>query len=363
MRSMKVRAAAMVVAAGLLPAAAWGQSEGRQPGRPPNAPALSGPRSPSLGGPTVSVEFRGGTLGAFAEALRRSTDEPVNIALQGGAADLPVAPMSLRGVSVYAALRAALGDRVGQVGRGADGSQMWIGFETVNGGGDQDSPVFVVTGQVYGVEQSDQMVDVISIQRLIAGPEAMAPDVVLSAIDAGLAFQRDGRDARPEIRFHKDSGLLLVRGHPRDVDLVQRTVKRMLDDHQAAVAEAQQRKAMEIDRWARRQRTKVRLRLASDEVEAAERRHDLTRKALQSGQSSEMELMEAHLAVKRAKAEWEMLKIELEQIAEEERASVAPAQREGKPAERRPVEAGPDGPVEDIKKDEGRRGGGGPAGR
>jgi hypothetical protein len=245
-----------VVAAGMLAGGALGQegqpANGGAHAQPDETPQQGGAPAPAQGGPLVSVDFKGGTLKELAVALRGATKEPVNISLQGDAAGVEVEPMSLRNVTVESALRAAIGNRIGTQFL-PDGSGLELKFESVQSG-PQDASVFVITRSPSSFRNSPppprERVEVLSIQRLVSGDEATTPDVVLTAIDTGLMLQQNDREPRPQIKFHKDSGLLLIRGDPQDVALASEIVKRMMSDHDRQTSEAARRKAASIERGA-----------------------------------------------------------------------------------------------------------------
>lgn len=299
-----------------------------QPGQPPMSPNLARQmmqqQRPETG-PMVSVDFKGGTLQEFATALRASTSEPVNISLQGDAAAVTVEPMSLRNVSVESALRGALGARINQNQFLPDGSSVIIKFDQVQSG-PSDSPVYVVT-RSPGVEFRGGMpqstIDVISIQRLVGGDQPLTPDIVLSAIDAGLSLQDRGETPRPDIKFHRDSGLLLVHGNPAHVSLVDEIIKRMMSDHDRVLSESGRRRAASIERGADMKRAQIRIRLADAESHAAQQRLDMVKKLVDQGQESPTELANATLAVQRAEGEHDMAMIELDRLKQQEDAGVS----------------------------------------
>jgi hypothetical protein len=272
----------------------------------------------------VSVDFKGGTLKELAVALRGATKEPVNISLQGDAAGVEVEPMSLRNVTVESALRAAIGNRIGTQFL-PDGSGLELKFESVQSG-PEDASVFVITRSPSSFRNSPppprERVEVLSIQRLVSGDGATTPDVVLTAIDTGLMLQQSDREPRPQIKFHKDSGLLLIRGDPQDVALATEIVKRMMSDHDRQTSEAARRKAASIERGAALRQAMVKLRVAEAEADLAEQRVNEAAQQVDKGMRSPSELPQLKLEAQRAQANREMVQIEIDRLKQEEEAGI-----------------------------------------
>lgn len=297
----------------------------------PDGTVLSAENARRLGlqvrdsGPIVSVQFNGGNLQEFTSALRASTKDPVNISLQGDANSISIEPMTLQNVSIESALRAALGARTNATSFLPDGSSVFIALEDVRAN-PNDVPVFVITrspGSQSRGGAPQTSVDVISIQRLVSGDQPIPADVVLSAIDAGLGLQNAGDNGRPDIKFHKDSGLLLVHGNPQDVSLVSEIVKRLTNDHERNVIESRQRKAASIERDTETKRAAVKLRLTESELAIARDRAAQAEQLAQKGSISASELSEVRLALQRAQAARDMVQIDMERLQQEQDAGVA----------------------------------------
>lgn len=271
----------------------------------------------------VRVEFQGGMLDGFVAAIRGGSKERVNIVLQGGAERIPVAPMSLVDVSVEAALRAALEPRIGNSEVGPDGAVSQIQLATIQTGPTMQ-PVYVVsvrTQPAHG-RSPGMTTEVLSIQRLVMGIERdgvppVPERVILEAIDAGLALSARAGSARPEINYHKDSGLLLVHAFPADVRLVQEVVKRLTDDYIVRASEAVQARRHKIERAAEMAKFEVRMNLARQRVSLAEARVGQFRQLVDKGQVPVQELSQAELAFAEARAEYDLARIDFNRMREE----------------------------------------------
>src|SRR5205814_1564779 len=114
-------------------------------------------------------------------ALRGATPDPVNVSIQGDLANLPVERMTLRDVTVHSALRAAMAGRADNLEFRPDGVQTRISLEPV-ASGPSDWPVYIISRHETGsirMPDSPTQVTVLSIQRLVTGPDAVPPEVVL----------------------------------------------------------------------------------------------------------------------------------------------------------------------------------------
>ncbi|HLU39617.1 MAG TPA: hypothetical protein VK081_09535 [Planctomycetota bacterium] len=198
---------------------------GGEPPRPPEVePAPADTRRPPR--QTISVDFAGGTLADFADALR-AAGENVNIVLPESATQVRVPKLSLRSTTVEAALRALTAIVDTNV-------QLHVEMSVAN-----VAPIGEVGERVYAVrvqftdpmrQATEQVVRVFALGDLTAPPGArgagLAVETILTALDAGLsvaaeaAGQRDG-EPRAVLRYHEGTNLLFVAATPTQVKLVQ----------------------------------------------------------------------------------------------------------------------------------------------
>ncbi len=236
-RSSRVTALVAGLAVGLAAAASLGQSggagggpaRGNQPGS-----TNSGHRGEWLAA-TIGVDFAGGTLAEYVAAVRTNAGEwAVNVAFTDGADRLTMPAVSFRNVQLETAVRAmaqlatARGGRVRVSDAGANTQNPFPG--PVGG-----APMFVVgVDRPRDADTVETFSRVLSIANLTTPkgeqPAAMSPDVILSAIEA--AVQNDTSNP-PNIRFHKDSGLLFVSGTKQQVELAVEVLGRLENDTKA----------------------------------------------------------------------------------------------------------------------------------
>ncbi len=195
--------------------------------------------------PTVTVEFRGGTLSGFVAAVQ-GAGKDINILLPAEADNVRVPALTLKRVGVESAL-AAVADIIDD--------RYQVHVKTHRGSG---QPVHAVRVQerrkgsrgtsttVAGNTRPVSGVRVFSLNPLTktqptdpAGSKiAMSPETVITAIDTGLAVSAQQGQAKPDIRHHQESGLLFVRGTIEQTVLVQNVIERLTRDIDKARHEA-----------------------------------------------------------------------------------------------------------------------------
>lgn len=220
-------------------------------GTPADLPVAETPapqrRSAQPSQPTISVEFAGGTVEQYALALRAAAmSQPVNIVVSKAAAKAELAPIQLRDATISSAVEAirAAGEEGGSwlitdVGRPSDAGTLvyLVDFRA--------RPTKPPALQSTPESNADlQRIEVFSLRQVIepdpndprgAGVHE-SPEVVLAAVEATLAMTDERTEGKPELKFHKDSGLLIVRAGPRTlaaissvVDSIRRDVTRRRD--------------------------------------------------------------------------------------------------------------------------------------
>lgn len=281
--------------------------------------------------PTVSVNFKGGTLEEFVQALRAASDQSVNIALTGDVAGVRVDPVQLRDASPESALRAVLSSYLGPpVLTSYQGSpvglaeQAIVSIDTYPPGTPEGAPVIAVSRRMITRQAGSapspnrQMVEVYSIQPLVQGDKDQAgARAALTAIEAALALAQDKADPEPEIKFHQDSGLLLARGTGPQLALVSQVVKRMVSDHGQRTGMQAQQRMMAIERQADVRRAEIKLQLAESRLENAKEELAHMQELVAKGEVSSIELPKFMSRLQQAKAERDLGKIDMERLMQE----------------------------------------------
>lgn len=186
------------------------------------APAAATPKS-QVQHIVVSMSFAGGTLADFCAQIR-AAEPRANIVVATLAADAQLPAMQLRGAGLEQALEGACA--VAQ-------SPMLIRMKDFRGPGE---PVFTIMAQEQGQAAANgrppaagnpvaassakarpEVSEVYSLNRLLEAKDTsgFAVTTVLSAIEAAV-----GERQLATLRFHKESGLLILRGTQDQVALV-----------------------------------------------------------------------------------------------------------------------------------------------
>lgn len=185
---------------------------------------------------TVSVKFRGGTMAKFVEALRDEQPK-ANVVLAELAAKTQVPAMELKGAGIEQALEAAA------AAASADDEDIDVRVMEFKGEGE---PVFSIVAKTRPRQMpagfvpgaADRVLRVLSLNELIGaqvnGVDAVPVKTILSALE--LAVQDE--DDAPRIRFHEDSGLLLVRGTHQQTAVLQEVLQTLQRDQQVRAQKA-----------------------------------------------------------------------------------------------------------------------------
>jgi hypothetical protein len=154
------------------------------------------------------LSFRGGTVGEYAEAIRK-VDSSVNIVVMPNAAIVPVPALTLQSVSVHGALD-FLDGREYQIGREA--IQLDLSFY-MDGPPSSREEIFTI-GARGAVEPTQSLV--MSVAPLL---DAMSKQDLLTAIEVALEMVSENR-APAAVKYHEATNILLVRGHPEQIGIV-----------------------------------------------------------------------------------------------------------------------------------------------
>lgn len=163
--------------------------------------------------PRLDLDFPGGTVGQYVDAVR-AAQPAANIVVSPDAAEFPMPPVQLKGVSVEAAM-GAIKQEVGD----SQSGKSWVGAEPIPTRGSAEQVFRVMAGSQPG--QSNQTVVISLAETLRAnGPRALKIEDILSAIEAATNMT----SPPPKIRFHAETSLLLFHGTADQVSTLERTV-------------------------------------------------------------------------------------------------------------------------------------------
>lgn len=204
-----------------------------QPGAEPRGPGMH--TAYFLEGPSVSVDFEGGTFAQFVEALRRAAPAPVNVAVAQEAAALKLPPVSLAAVSVHAALQVA-----SQVAALPTDSRLQV--ERISGSFDDDgtpasAAAFAVTlrstwnaagpngSPPRGAAAAGPQLRAFSLRDIVrplatTGKPVMSEEAVLTVVQTAIDFSVGAGAPPAQLSFHDDTSLLIVRGSAEQMRLI-----------------------------------------------------------------------------------------------------------------------------------------------
>lgn len=209
--------------------------------------------------PLLSVEFAGGTLGQFVDAVKGATTETINVVVPADAMVLAVPRLSLKNVSPFMALQSLeyINQRVALAPSGPHMSPGMSNFSeiTVQDLNQSDRSPFesartfaiVYTKrdravQQYGLEIPGltQTTQVFTVRDLLPteGPNALpglSLDEIISPLEKTLSVEAgsEGADATgtpAKLMVHKESNLIIIKGTSRQTALVKQVLERLKED-------------------------------------------------------------------------------------------------------------------------------------
>jgi len=307
-----------------------------------SAPAQNGPTpgSPSAktlletgdeGGPLIGIEFDGGTVREYLEAVKSAAlraGGSVNVICPVSAAGVVVPPISLTNVKTMTALL-SLNTAAGDENQGFGVMQI---NRNVN-----ESPTFTIeqydasTMWRNGVPPRPQApfsqpnattTDVFSVREILDIPQGLPDspslklgrDDLLQAVDLALGLHAEGAQP-PRILFHEKSGILIVRGQQDQIALVHSVVTSIqtdLQDRRARMAKAVERdRALAADRA----RAAAALETAELVVQVAQERMRRQNTLVEAGQEPTDTLAVAKQAVEQAELERAHAQAELDRLS------------------------------------------------
>lgn len=287
------RTSTLIAAAVALPLL-LGQASAQPPSppSPPSAPAA--PSSPfgasERHGGTLTIEFGGGTLAGYVDAVKRQSPVTVNVIVPAEAAAIPVPQLTLVNVTPFMALQALEYTSRGSGGGGGPFARSVpvVGVQITNGGpgsspagagkgeglevkvydlnkngpgggmegpsgGSQTYAIAVMRNQLNapfvpgamsrgGMDAEPAVTtEVISVRDMLAdtagggggGKQGLTFEQIVQPIEIALnvdSGESKGGEEPPKLMVHKESNLVIVRGTPRQTALAKMVIERMRGD-------------------------------------------------------------------------------------------------------------------------------------
>ncbi len=229
-------AAAVIMA---LPGAAGGQAteqprqpqQQQAPQQPP--PQRQRPDQPAL--PVIDLSFPGGSVIDYVAALRKANPE-ANIVVDPEAAQIPMPAVTLRRVTVPAALAVI---RRRSVNDGRTVVELYV--EDLPSFSPEERPTYQVGARTSGYAGRPpppaKSTNVWTVANLLGGD--LTSRRLLSAVETALEVV--GGEPKPDVRFHEDTGLVIARGSGEQIAAIDEVIDQLtnaLKERQDAEARA-----------------------------------------------------------------------------------------------------------------------------
>lgn len=176
------------------------------------------------------LDFKGGTAADFVAAIRKATRDTANIVIMPDAGKVVMPAVQLKSVGVEGAL-SLLQDRTAQVGTQVLQLRL-VDYPGRAPLGEQ--AVYSVVAD--GVTQPTQ-IKVYSVADLLSGD--LSSDDLMTAIETAMDLLSDSH-APAEVRFHPETGILIVRGDPDQTEAVKDVIGQLFDGVQRKRRESRQ---------------------------------------------------------------------------------------------------------------------------
>ncbi|MFO0984766.1 MAG: hypothetical protein U1E76_24080 [Planctomycetota bacterium] len=184
------------------------------------------PQAPPPQEKTISVNFAGGTLVDYAHAVQQAA-QALNVILMPGSEDVQLGPVVLKDVTPRTAFESA---RALVIAR----DRFEVSARVI---GKDNMPVFIVEYSKRSnapPADDEQYLRVFSIKELtdpMPGADHIEPvkaETILTAIDT--AFGIAGYATRPTLKYHADSGLILVKATNPQIRSVDEVIDNVRND-------------------------------------------------------------------------------------------------------------------------------------
>ncbi len=258
---------------------------------------------------SVSFAFPGGTLSQYAEAIRAAVQpRAVNI-MAAGIGPEPILPaFELRGVSVTAAAKLPVqlvNGIIINILQGENGTLPVYAYSYMNAR-DEKKASNISTNVVSLRKVLERVPTDPADQRI-----AYDSQTVLSALESAAMMAEEETVAPVRIRFHTESSLLFVRGTPEQRDAVSRALMLLEKDVEARRISLgggdARRMQNEIEQM------ELELTFAEEQLRSATKEHELLQTRYKEGMVSQSEVSAVEQKKTEKQAQFDMLKLRLEQ--------------------------------------------------
>jgi hypothetical protein len=163
--------------------------------------------------PVIDLSFAGGTVIDYVAALRKATGD-ANVVVDPEAAEVVMPPVTLRHVTVPAALEVLKG-------RTVVNGELFVQLDVahVPSFSPEERPTYQVQARVGGRNRPaapSRATKVWTVSSLLGGD--LTSRKLLSAVETALEVV--GSEPKPDVRFHEDTGLVIARGNESQIDAI-----------------------------------------------------------------------------------------------------------------------------------------------
>jgi len=281
----------------------------------------------------ISVDFPGGTVGEYIETVKEAAKKAqieVNVICPAEAREVQVSPIALRSVTLRTAMDSLCAAFAGNT---------QVMFDSTSVGKEPNEyPTFALrmstsnrapqyapdaSGKLRPVTGNVPFINVLGVRDLIEPPVGTAAtastrvtkETLLEAVNAAFSLQKD--EAPPEILFHADTGLLIVRGTNQQNALASMVLERIRDDLKQRREQSALRSGSGAERARRLASVMARLDVAKAEYSEARETLQRLSKLREQGTVPEAELSKARLDVVRSEGKLKEIMADAEQVEAE----------------------------------------------
>jgi len=286
--------------------------KGRFPGQP--AEQMEAPEP----GPLITVQFPGGTVTQYVRVLQ-SVVPGANIVVSRRASEVTLAGIELRDVGLETAVW-AIRSAGPEAGSWDIDTLPSMRRGTVAFGVDVRERPEMLERRSGSIDRLEvfSLAPVADVQGKSSFPGALGAEVVLGAVKQAveIAAERAPGQAGAELKYHKESGLLIVRGGPEALDAVRQVLGKLERDTELrheAIDRMRAEEKMRLD-------VRMTVRKAQMEAEKAAMLRDLALRNVQrvltlakDGQVSDQERTAAETQAKEAEQRLRVAELEVQQ--------------------------------------------------
>jgi len=186
----------------------------------PPAPA---PQEQSAPEPRIDIDFPGGTMVEFGRYLQEALGKPPSLILSQEAEQVELPPIRLHAVTVREAMMGI--ERLQQLG------PFSLSIQDSKGG--------VVTVRAERLKYLWPITSVFDVGRTFSGD--IKVDDVVTAIQTVWSMQSDEQRQKPELRYHPETRLLIVKGMPNDIAVAREVVNELAAARERTLARDKER--------------------------------------------------------------------------------------------------------------------------